>query len=80
MQGLEEELANEFDLNVSTSDSEESCSDSSNSESGTEADDTRFVRFLKGIGNPREEFPEDDSQQDVSLSRPLPAFFRNMLM
>ena len=57
-QGLEEELGNEFD-NVSDEDSSQSSEDDA-------ADDGTFGKFLKGIVNPKEEFPEEESMHDVS--------------
>ena len=54
---MEEELGNEFD-NLTDEESSQSSEEDA-------ADDGTFGRFLKGIANPREEFPEDESLHDV---------------
>jgi hypothetical protein len=59
LQGLEEELGNEFD-NLTDEESSQSSEDDA-------ADDGTFGKFLKGIVNPKEEFPEDESMQDVGF-------------
>lgn len=50
-------MGNEFD-NLTDEDSSQSSDDDA-------ADDGTFGKFLKGIVNPREEFPEDESMHDV---------------
>ena len=65
LQGLEAELGTEFDNLL-----EEDSSQSEEEEDSGAADEGTFGRFLAGIANPKEEFPEDDSTtRDVSISR-----------